>query len=472
MTVNFDAMWEKIPKVPFCFLGWGLFNIWNVLMYRYPPYAFLNGDSSGHVFYDLVTVCVVALLAALARTIKGFTPLIRHRWVLPLAAFLLVACTGINLISLVVVELPMAVMNGAMVLGGAGSGFMFMLLDEFFGFLNPRRVVLYAAAGWIVGSIASLLFAGLSPFRLFLVLCAIPIICALCLWRSYKTLPATEYSYMGNRRFAFPWLALIPVVLSAILKRGGEQFVTCSIGIGTANLTATLVVGLFIVAGMTLLGEKWQLRVLWKAGIILCTAATLSFLITLWLPGITLFGDIAVFSSDLSYYFLLVMIVAVLANLSYRHGFCPLWLFSIEHFFRFLTANLSSLGVRTAQESGLFSALQIDVSFLVFSLVSIVVMTYLFCRYSAYSLWGLAKDDNESFSANVRLGVLCDNLIAEYGLTAREGDILFVLLQQKKPAEIAQELFIEVGTVRTHIKHIYTKLDVHSRQELLELVNA
>ena len=40
----------------------------------------------------------------------------------------------------------------------------------------------------------------------------------------------------------------------------------------------------------------------------------------------------------------------------------------------------------------------------------------------------------------------------------------------KKPAAIASELFIEVSTTRTHIKHLYTKLDVHSNKELIGFV--
>lgn len=50
-------------------------------------------------------------------------------------------------------------------------------------------------------------------------------------------------------------------------------------------------------------------------------------------------------------------------------------------------------------------------------------------------------------------------------LTDRELDVLRLLSNDLATDEIADELFISYHTVRTHLKHIYSKLDVHSRHE-------
>ena len=53
----------------------------------------------------------------------------------------------------------------------------------------------------------------------------------------------------------------------------------------------------------------------------------------------------------------------------------------------------------------------------------------------------------------------------ETELTNREFDVLDLLCKGHSYKEIAYKLFITVGTVRHHIKNIYSKLHVHSKSE-------
>ena len=52
-------------------------------------------------------------------------------------------------------------------------------------------------------------------------------------------------------------------------------------------------------------------------------------------------------------------------------------------------------------------------------------------------------------------------------LTAREVDVLSGLQRRRSNAQIAAELHVSIETVRTHARHIYRKLGVASRRELL-----
>ena len=69
-----------------------------------------------------------------------------------------------------------------------------------------------------------------------------------------------------------------------------------------------------------------------------------------------------------------------------------------------------------------------------------------------------------------RLSKQCLVLQREYGLSARETEVCELIARGLSVAAIAEELYVSENTVRTHSKHIYTKLDIHSRQELGELV--
>lgn len=61
-------------------------------------------------------------------------------------------------------------------------------------------------------------------------------------------------------------------------------------------------------------------------------------------------------------------------------------------------------------------------------------------------------------------------LATRYRLTKREFDVLVLILGARSVPAIAKVLFVSENTVRSHIKNLYQKLGVHSRQELLDLM--
>ncbi len=70
------------------------------------------------------------------------------------------------------------------------------------------------------------------------------------------------------------------------------------------------------------------------------------------------------------------------------------------------------------------------------------------------------------------LGDRCARVAARYELTPRELDVLKLLARGRTLGVVARELGIAEGTARTHMGHIYAKLDVHRLQELIDLVEA
>lgn len=63
----------------------------------------------------------------------------------------------------------------------------------------------------------------------------------------------------------------------------------------------------------------------------------------------------------------------------------------------------------------------------------------------------------------------CARLGDEFGLTAREREVFVLLAHGRNGRYIMDHLVISRNTAKSHIKHIYSKLGVHSHQELIDL---
>jgi DNA-binding CsgD family transcriptional regulator len=69
-------------------------------------------------------------------------------------------------------------------------------------------------------------------------------------------------------------------------------------------------------------------------------------------------------------------------------------------------------------------------------------------------------------------GDLSEAFLTKYGITDREREIIQKVIEGKSNAEIAEDLFISLATVKTHLHNIYRKIDVDSRYDLLARVRS
>ncbi len=60
--------------------------------------------------------------------------------------------------------------------------------------------------------------------------------------------------------------------------------------------------------------------------------------------------------------------------------------------------------------------------------------------------------------------------INEFGLTPRESEVAALLARGRNLPFIQERLYISAGTVNSHLRHIYKKMGVHSRQEFIDVV--
>ncbi|MGI5880784.1 MAG: LuxR C-terminal-related transcriptional regulator [Syntrophomonadaceae bacterium] len=88
------------------------------------------------------------------------------------------------------------------------------------------------------------------------------------------------------------------------------------------------------------------------------------------------------------------------------------------------------------------------------------------CRYQIF----LLRD--ESLLKNIRFLVVINNHclqnnLKEYSLTSREAQIASLITRGKTNKQIARDLGVSENTVKTFIKRLFNKMDVHSRSQLI-----
>lgn len=86
-------------------------------------------------------------------------------------------------------------------------------------------------------------------------------------------------------------------------------------------------------------------------------------------------------------------------------------------------------------------------------------------------LWGDATAENASDADARSFDEKAQDVAQAHGLTARETEVMALFAKGRSSAFIAEAFCVSNNTVRSHILHLYAKCNVHSRQELISLID-
>lgn len=104
-------------------------------------------------------------------------------------------------------------------------------------------------------------------------------------------------------------------------------------------------------------------------------------------------------------------------------------------------------------------------------LVTFTVAMYLSDASNTKTRWGMISiEDGEEDAAALTLEQGCRILAQSFRLTPREQEIMVELAKGKDRPSVAAKLYISEGTVKVHSRNLYQKLGIHSKQELISLV--
>lgn len=453
-------------------MGMGIFRVWTETLYcnsqiTFPALSFgpVASVFDAYALFDYSSAFVLVLLAVFA---KRLAPLYSHPWAIAVTAAAMVGAACVNFASIYHPEWASALAMPAVLSGSVGIAFILMLWSEFFGCINPVHVAGYYSAGIAVSCVVLWVFKGLLLPWLWVGTCVVPVASLLCLWRSYGKLPPDAYPPAYWRDFIFPWKPVLVVGIYSFVygMRGGVFSNALSMNSGVGAFVGALAVYLLV----SRFGEKLDFSLLWKIAmpLMLVSLAPLDGLVAGW-------SGVADACALASYTIFLLLIMVVMSNLSYCWGVCALWIFAIERAIRMAASQTGRLVDEHVVNSAAFPDFVQPIA-LVVMVAALVSVTFLFfSEKSVASQWGVVlkrpiAENLELYMEKNHLGMKCRELAREHGLTARESEVLALIAKGRHLSQMADELTISKNTVKTHIRHVYAKLAVNSRGELLALL--
>ena len=138
----------------------------------------------------------------------------------------------------------------------------------------------------------------------------------------------------------------------------------------------------------------------------------------------------------------------------------------------FTLANTASTKIGLFVPAGGAAFLVYNIAIMV-CLVALIVVELLPRRLMVEAVPAAAEDPMPSGAPDAvdPAAARCAELAGRLGLTEREREVFVPLVRGRSAASIAAQLSMSTETARTHIRHIYQKAEVHSREELMDLVD-
>lgn len=408
-----------------------------------------------------VAICLtVALLAG------RITPLRRHRWLMAGATLVCVAAALLRTVALTPwVSQPLFWAAGA--LGTGASALLVLAWLELYATMDLRHVLTYYT---LVHALSAGLSFGVDAITggagNVLITMALPLLSLAGLGRADRFLADASFA-QGERTLApgifpvRPVALMVTFTLANVFVRGTlphEESAFAMVGVVAA---ATLVFTVLSIRGVGRF-DVWSLG---SGAFLLTLAGLLGSLLShsLWWVA-------AAVCTNAGYALFSIFLTVALCNLSFRYGASALALFGFSNAAGYV-ASFVGYALNSAPELHDGDPLVLTVSCLALLLACCFAV---FVRSQAHGpLWGFGLAGEEAHDEVVDgPEQICAVLAREYGLTRREEEVLALLAQDKTAAQIEEALCVSNPTVKSHTRLVYRKLGVHSRAELVALVEA
>lgn len=457
-------------------IGFAMARAWVYLMFLGTAASSMtwNGQTVPGIAYLGSTVMLCATLFASAVWHERFALLIGKPSFRALGPVLIVAGT----LALASATLPgapeIALCLAGALLTGVGSGIIDLGYGELYRNIDPRRTSFEAPLAFFIAAALFPVVLGLPSVWACVVCALLPAVSGWILFAKMKAWsPAREPAvkpfeiHLGS----FAWKIGICACLIGMADGVVRAVFMTSIGASAESfyrfpLLWSSLLTMAIIYGCVLFSRETGLRPVYRS--VMLVMAVFFML----LPVFTGYSEIESTIALTGYGTFNVLIWILLADISFTYRLSSHMVFGIGW-------GMVTLGVLLGSAAGqavcAFAPFQPQTLSLIALLATLAILISYMFVFNESDLIALAKGDEEKADAEPkrqRFQDRCKEVAGEYGLSPKETEIMILFAKGRSSTRIQEELYLSRGTVTTHLRHIYQKLDVHSKQELLDVIEA
>lgn len=365
---------------------------------------------------------------------------------------------------------------------GVGDALMLLLWGRFCGTLSLRAAYLFVLSSYIVSLLFYALFVELPPLAILVIaivgIAVVPIMLKKSMdARTVETADADRPSL--RKALGSLWRPVFITATFAFMSNltlfvSGQQ----SVNVDEARLTSTIVTLLVVIAMILpaiLFPRRVNIAIAYRIALPIAAGGFL-LLAFFWNSG----GGVANSMVAMGWLISDVISWCIIANVVHQTKLPAFVLYGASEA---AIALASLLGVAIGYtfsgfiETGgvAIMALALVAVYLLSTVVLFVLKDRSIADYSA----GTAGDDAKTGKAleptmpngDDRFERRCRNLAEQAQLTPRESDILACLAQGRSTQYMAEKFTLSENTVKSHVRNVYQKLGVHSKQDVIDIIN-
>lgn len=428
----------------------------------------LDARNVSDLFMRIGDISTFVVLAVMAPRIGS---LAHHRHALWVLSGIASAGTAICGFVLIPGAGDTAALASGSVVTAVGGAVLFCVWAQIYSRMGATQTVVYGAASCIAAMLVSLGIVSMRQPVALALTSALPLLCAACALASQK-LVAPEAPWKSDVRFPVPWKLIALMIIAAFMSGLCGLLLSSQTGGAIHRVLATGLAGMALLGMAFILRERFDARLLAQVSLPLALVA----LVSMPFAG-SEFGELVSIAAKLAYVWFTLFVLLLLANIARRFEVPALRMFAIVRACSEAAILAGVIAKRSIWEFGL----HYDQAFL-FACMAAGAVAIVACLV----IWVSEKTVNDDWGASgisvttgarvegdrERYLARCAAVAERFGLTAREAEILQLIGEGRSRTEIRQMLFLSENTVKTHVRHVYQKLGIHSKSEALQLIEA